>query len=124
MPSLPRARLLNRSNLSDDVGTIAVFLNHFLKAVDLPLDPAKPRHVRSLDPRVYRRCFPSSRLSLAIASRATQPLVLPLRSLHFVPPLQVNRRRRSRNALLTTETELNAMAALAMIGLSNRPKNG
>lgn len=31
---------------------------------------------------------------------------------------------RSRNALLITETELNVMAALAIMGLSNRPKNG
>ena len=34
----------------------------------------------------------------------------------------VNRRRRSE--FVTTETELNAMAAPASIGLSNIPKNG
>jgi len=32
--------------------------------------------------------------------------------------------RRKRRAFMITETELNVMAALAMIGLSSRPKNG
>jgi hypothetical protein len=32
--------------------------------------------------------------------------------------------RRNRSALLITDTELNVMAALAMMGLSNIPKNG
>src|ERR1051326_5843787 len=31
---------------------------------------------------------------------------------------------RNRSALLITDTELNVMAALAIIGLSNNPKNG
>jgi hypothetical protein len=33
-------------------------------------------------------------------------------------------KRRRRSEFVTTETELNAMAALASIGLSNIPKNG
>jgi hypothetical protein len=35
-----------------------------------------------------------------------------------------NRRRRSRNAFVTTDTELRLMAALAITGLSNMPKKG
>ena len=35
-----------------------------------------------------------------------------------------NLTRRSRSALAITDTELNVMAALAMIGLSRRPANG
>ncbi len=41
-----------------------------------------------------------------------------------MPQALYNGRRRRRNALEITETELKVMAALAISGLSSRPKNG
>ena len=40
-------RLLNGSNLHDDVGAVAIFFDHFLQAANLPFDAAKPMAIRA-----------------------------------------------------------------------------
>jgi hypothetical protein len=58
----------------------------------------------------HGRAIPKSRLE----SRLQPGLAAPLQSFTL----------RNRSAFAITETELNVMAALAIIGLSSKPKNG
>src|SRR5271168_2899579 len=52
IPRHPAQRFLHRSDLRDDVRTVAVFLDHFLQAAHLPLDAPQPLAVRFLQFRV------------------------------------------------------------------------
>jgi hypothetical protein len=86
--------LLDGGNLGEDVGAVAVLPDHALEAADLAFNPAQ-----ALD----QGC------------------------LHFgvsVHELYLERNAASRRLLVTTLTELSAMAALAKTGLSAMPKAG
>src|SRR5260370_4543014 len=63
-------RFLNGSDLGDDVRAIAVFLDHFLQATDLPFDAAEAILISLLQVRVYAYGLASSgtRLASAICS--------------------------------------------------------
>ena len=52
LPPDPAQRFLDRRDLRDDVGAVAILLHHFLQAADLSLDAAQPLHVRVLDRRI------------------------------------------------------------------------
>src|SRR6185312_14352714 len=99
-PDTPK-RLLHRRDLLQNIGAIPVVLHHLLQAPDLPFDAPQPVEVRSLDVRVHARRFPRFRFSA-----------------------HDNFSFRRRRLLVTTLTELNAIAALASTGLSSSPNAG
>jgi hypothetical protein len=41
LPAYPAQRFVYRRDLSQDVGAVAIFLDHFLETSQLPLDPAE-----------------------------------------------------------------------------------
>ena len=100
-------RFVNRGDLGEDVGAVSILLHHFLKTANLPLDAAQTIQVSRLDFRIDADCFG------ALRSRA-----------HLISSGQARRARRSRKLFVTTLTELRAIAALAMIGLSISPVTG
>jgi len=61
----PAQRFLNGSDLGDDVRAIAVFLNHFLQAADLPFDAAEAILICFLQARFYAYGLASSWTGLA-----------------------------------------------------------
>lgn len=69
-PADSAKRLLNGSDLNDDIGTIAFLLNHFLEAANLTLNAAKTLHVRAFDIRIDRNS-----LAWRVIDRATARLV-------------------------------------------------
>ncbi len=77
-----------------DIAAVAVFLDHLLQAADLAFNPAQPLEIRRLDVGVHR-----------------------VRMLVF-------HMCRSRKLFITTLTELKAIAALAITGLSRTPNGG
>src|SRR5438876_10200382 len=89
---------MDRGNLCEDVCTITVILDHFLEPAHLAFDSSKPFEVPRLELRVDRDGTPPSR-----------PTATHIRALF------------NRRLLVTTLTELNAIAALARIGLSRMP---
>lgn len=46
-------RFLDRGDLHDDVGAVAIFVDHFLKAADLPFDAAQAFPIRFFQNRIY-----------------------------------------------------------------------
>src|SRR3989442_6285188 len=94
-------RFMDRGDLYEDVCTITLILDHFLESAHLPFDASKPFEVSRLDVRIDGDRIPRDRAT-AVHTRAP-----------------FNRR-----LLLTTLTELNAIAALAAIGLRRMPSAG
>src|SRR5690606_15384217 len=122
-------RLVHRRDLRHDVRAVAVFLDHALEPADLPLDAAQALQVAVLDVRVHRDRSPAALVSARDGSRAAAAhgdrgirLVVRVLFHHALPGC--SRARRSRKLLLTTLTELNAIAALASTGLSSTPNAG
>src|SRR3954470_7053138 len=101
-------RFLNRRDLGENVRAVAVVVDHLLESADLAFDAPQTREVFGFDLRIdsYRR---SSRLRFVS---------------HGGSSSQDRRAVRRRRLLVTTLTELSAIAALAMIGLSVSPVNG
>ena len=121
-------------------------LHHLLEAAHLPLDPAQPKQVLPLAVRIHahratggrrrvraarrpwrrraaarrRRCGPGRRRD--VPARFRGPAWERASGGVHGRPHRVARRRR--RLLLTTLTELKAMAAEAMIGLSRMPNAG
>lgn len=91
---------MGRGDLSHHVGTVAILLDHFLEASDLTFDSTEALEVAGLD-------FGIDIVSLSapdvLAASAGQ---------------LVHRNLRNRSELVTTLTELKAIAALAITGLS------
>jgi hypothetical protein len=98
---------VNRGDLREDVGAVSIFLHHFLKTANLPLDAAQAVQVSRFHFRIDTDRFG------ALHIRA-----------HLISSGQARRARRSRKLFVTTLTELKAIAALAMIGLSINPVTG
>src|SRR5215510_10874362 len=90
--------LVDRRNLCEDVCTITVILDHFLEAPHLALDASQAFQVALLEIGVDRNRTPRRHATAA----------------HIRAPF-------NRRLLVTTLTELNAIAALASIGLSRMP---
>ena len=57
VPRHTSERFLHRGDLGNDVGTIAVLLDHFLESADLAFDPAKPVLICLLDLRIDANRF-------------------------------------------------------------------
>ena len=69
VPGHAAQRFLCRGDLPDDVGAVAIFLDHLLKAADLPLNPAQPLPVAFLQDRVDGQCFvPGPHLAGAVGA--------------------------------------------------------
>jgi len=136
-------RLLHRGYLRHDIGAVAILLNHPLQSAHLSLDPAKSLYVailyRRIDCNRLARIIAVVRSTAAcrdckrIASRKTHVTAAGTLCVHRRLKIvvvclkytgQIARKRRSLRLLLTTLTELNAIAALARIGLRSRPKAG
>jgi hypothetical protein len=98
---------VNGGDLGEDVRAVSILLHHFLKTADLPLDAAQTVQVSR-----FRFGIDTDRFS-AFDSRG-----------HLISSGQARRARRSRKLFVTTLTELKAIAALAMIGLSINPVTG
>ena len=62
-------RFLHAGHLRDDVRTVAVFLNHFLQAADLPFNAAKAMPIGRFNFRIDANRF-ASRMRVASAVRA------------------------------------------------------
>ena len=111
LPADAAQRLLHRCDLRDDLRAVAILFDHLLQAADLALDAAQPLEVRVLDFGVDRFRVPARR-SLGgggcLCASVAHDRLTPLR----------------RRLFETTLTELNAIAALARIGLSRMPNAG
>ena len=115
-------RLLHRRELRDDVGAVAVLFNHPLQSSHLPFDAAETRQVAGLDVTVHGNRLSPGRVTVgeSTATGGAQGRLGGMRSVCH----EEGRYRRSRREFETTLTELNAIAALARIGLSNRRNAG
>src|SRR5690606_28553258 len=125
--------LVDRCDLHHDVRAVAVLLHHPLESADLPIDPAQALQVALLDLRVHRDRSPAAVFAARRGSRAAAAaahgdrpsrIVVRVHALVHHILLGCSRARCSRRLLLTTLTELNAIAALASTGLSSTPKAG
>ena len=100
-------RFVNGRDLGEDIGAVSILLHHFLKTANLPLDAAQTVQVSRFHFRIDTDRFSAPH------SRG-----------HLISSGQARRARRSRKLFVTTLTELRAIAALAMIGLSINPVTG
>src|SRR5512138_3578950 len=109
-------RFVDRRDLRHHVRAIPVVLDHLLQPTHLPFDSAQTLEVARLDAGIDRDRFARAppRCVGANLARAVRHHVRVLHGFH----------RRSRRLLLTTLTELRAIAALATTGLSSRPNFG
>jgi hypothetical protein len=112
LPADAAQRLLHGRHLGDDVGTIPILVHHALQPSHLALDALQAPDIAGASRSVgvaTARLGGGSR-----GSRSLRQSALPFRA----------HARLSRKLLDTTLTELSAMAALAMTGLSRMPKAG
>ncbi len=126
-------RFVNRRYLGEYVGAVSIVSDHLLESPHLPLDTPKSFEVSRLHIGIDRKRFSRAR---RIAYRAptlgggygvarSLSLISFISNRHIVSPVSyATRARRSLRLFVTTLTELSAIAALAMIGLSITPVNG
>ena len=128
-------RLMHRCNLRQDIGAIAIPFYHALQASHLTFDPAQTLEVAFLYGRIDRdrlatiavgNSIVGATSTRRVGGRRVQRGVLHVMMVRqgHVPVAAGDCQRRSRKELLTTDTELMAIAALARIGLSSTPKKG
>ena len=98
-------RLVYGRNLRHDVRAVAIFSDHPVNAANLALDAPQP-------------------FEIAIARMWIDGDRLALHALHGLLGLDVGLHRRRRRLFVTTLTELNAIAPLAMIGFNRIPNFG
>ena len=67
-------RLLHRGDLGDDVGAVAVILDHFLQAADLPFDAAQPLPIAFLERLIDRQRFVAGAHLASAVGRCSFPL--------------------------------------------------
>ena len=91
-----------------------------MKTANLTFDTSKALQICCLDSSIHTHRFAAILGNVATAGRWVLLLVYYWRLLHF----QANLNLRKRRLLLTTLTELKAIAALARIGLSRIPNAG
>ena len=113
---------MNGRNLCQNVRAVAIVLHHFVQAPYLTLNATQTFQVARARVSVNVRSVATGvRLIHWLMIGRVQVLAFPgncfLLLAHSVT-------RRSRKLLVTTLTELNAIAALAIIGLSNSPNAG
>jgi len=124
-------RFVDRGDLGQNVGAVSVLFDHLLKTAQLTLDAAQALQVSRLTFRIDSDGFPHRRRCVSNgASAFGSPFCRLYRFAalgsrrHLISSGQARRARRSRKLFVTTLTELIAIAALAMIGLSIRPVTG
>ena len=126
---------MHRCNLRQDIGAIAIPFYHALQASHLTFDPAQTLEVAFLYGRIDRDRLATIAVGNSIVGatstrrvgcRRVQRGVLHVMMVRqgHVPVAVDDCQRRSRKELLTTDTELMAIAALARMGLSSTPKKG
>jgi len=101
---------MNRRNLGHHVGAVAVVVDHLLQTANLAFDASKALEI----PRLYFR-IDTDRFSRAVCLAGA--FCVRTGSLHGFHP-------RNRRLFVTTLTELSAIAALAITGLSKIPRLG
>ena len=109
----PRSASCTDDDLHQHVGAVALLLDHLLQAAHLALDPAEPGEHRALDLGIHGD---------GVRAVAGPGAGAGSDGVAHDAPLGV--KRRSRRLLETTLTELTAIAAAAMAGVSRRPKRG
>ena len=124
-------RFVDRGDLGENVGAVSILFDHLLKTAQLPLDATQALQVSRLHFRIDSDGFPHRRRCVSNGASAFGSRFSRLYTFaalgsrrHLISSGQARRARRSRKLFVTTLTELIAIAALAMIGLSIRPVTG
>ena len=124
-------RFVDRGDLREDVSAVSILFDHLLKTAQLTLDAAQALQVSRLHFRIDSDGFPRRRRCVSNGASAFGSAFCRLYRFaalgsrrHLISSAQARRARRSRKLFVTTLTELIAIAALAMIGLSIKPVTG
>src|SRR5690625_735104 len=104
-----------RRDLGEDVDAVPVLLHHPVDAPGLAFDPAQPREVAVLIQNVAVVVGLVRALTIGALTLRGSGLI---RSGHYFTSGEIERNPRRRRLFVTTNTEENAIAAPAIIGLS------